>query len=124
MKTYIATLFLTLIAVSDSLAKEPWSKTPAAPPFPAAEAARLGDEYVTKKFPEFPTLYCSEVAYDSDSSMKPDPTVIWRLRYYIPNNPPKARSGSPFADWGVCLVFVHKDKTVTHTTEPKQNIPK
>ncbi len=96
-------------------------ETPAAPPFPATEAARLGDAYVAKKFPEFPTLYCSEVSYDSDDNLKPVPSIVWRLRYYIPHNPRKEVPGSPFPDWGVCLVFVHKDKSVTHSTQPKLN---
>jgi hypothetical protein len=115
-----ATLLLIIIACNAG-ATPPPMQTPAAPLFRAAEAAKLADEYVAKKFPQFPTLYCSEVAYDSDDGMKPDPSIIWRLRYLIPNNPRKEVPGSPFPDWGVCLVYVHKDKTVTHTTEPKQN---
>ena len=121
MKRYLAALFVAVFAIFTAGAKAPPMTTPAAPPFPASEAASLGDEYVAKKFPHFPTLYCSEVSYDSDDYMKPDPSVIWRLRYVIPNNPRKEVRGSPFPDWGVCLVFVHKDKSVTHTAEPKQN---
>jgi hypothetical protein len=121
MKTYLTALLLATFTAFYTVAKPPPMQTPAAPLFRAAEAARLGDEYVAKKFPQFPTLYCSEVSYDSDDNMKPDPSVIWRLRYLIPNNPRKEVPGSPFPDWGVCLVYVHKDKTVTHTTEPKQN---
>lgn len=120
--TRCLTAFLIAISIAfDAGATSPPMKTPAAPAFRAAEAARLGDEYVAKKFPQFPTLYCSEVSYDSDDNMKPDPSVIWRLRYIIPNNPRKEVPGSRSPDWGVCLVYVHKDKTVTHTTEPKQN---
>ena len=119
--TYLVGLVITGLFILRAEANGPAIYTPAAPPFLAAEAARLGDEYVAKKFPQFQTLYCSEVSYDSDDNMKPDPSVIWRLRYIIPNNPRKEVAGSPFPDSGVCLVYVHKDKTVTHTTEPKQN---
>ncbi len=121
MTRYLAALVVAVFAVATVGAKAPPMQTPAAPPFPAVEAARLGDEYVAKKFPKFPTLYCSEVSYDGDNYMKPDPSVVWRLRYVIPNNPRKEVPGSPFPDWGVCLVFVHKDKSVIHTTEPRQN---
>ena len=115
-------LFSGLIFVSlHAGASGPPIKTPAPPPFPASEAAKLGDEYVSKKFPQFPDLYCSEVIYDSEDNMKPDRSVIWRLRYIIPNNPRMDVKDSPFPDWGVCLVFVHRDMTVTHTLEPKRN---
>lgn len=114
-------LFLTFCAVLTLDASSPPLRTPPAPLFPAAEAARLADDYVAKKFPQFPALYCSEISYDSDGGMKPDPTVIWRLRYLIPNNPRKDIEGSPYADWGVCLIFVHKNRSVSHSTEPKQH---
>lgn len=115
MKIHLAAL---LFAVSPIVANQSPLELPEAPPFSAIEAARLGDEYVASRFPQFPMLYCSDVAYVSDP--KPDGSVIWRLRYFIPNNPAKIVPGS-LPDFGVCLVFVHKDRTVTHTTEPKQN---
>lgn len=101
-------------------AESPPTHTPQAPLFKAAEAARLADEYIAKTFPEFPDIYCSELSYESQL-MKPDKTVVWRLRYQLPNNPGKAVKGSPFLDWGVCLVYVHEDKSVTHATQPKRN---
>src|SRR5262245_51502952 len=128
MKTRPYPFFIGLLAVLLTLfqagANGPLTATPPAPPFPAWEAAKLGDAYVAKTFPKFPNLYCSEVSYDGDDHMKPDPTVVWRLRYLLPNNPHRAIPGSPFPDTGVCLVFVHRDKSVTHTKEPTQNPPK
>ena len=124
MNRHFTALLFAFFGILNAAAKDlPQKQTPPAPPFPAREAVRLGDEYVAKKFPQFPTLYCSELSYDSvtEADIRPDPTIVWRLRYLIPNNPRKEVPGSPFPDWGVCLVFVHKDKSVTHTTEPKQN---
>ena len=114
-------LLLLLLSLLHAGANGPPTETPSAPPFPASEAAKLGDEYIAKTFPQFPKLYCFEVSYDSDDNMKPDRSVVWRLRYVIPNNPHRAVPGSPFPDTGVCLVFVHRDRSVTHTKEPTQN---
>ncbi|MEX2605886.1 MAG: hypothetical protein WD708_00940 [Kiritimatiellia bacterium] len=112
---------LAIFAVAESaMAESPPTHTPRAPLFKAVEAARLADEYVAKTFPEFPGIYCSELSYESHQ-MKPDKTVIWRLRYMIPNNPGRVVEGSPHKDWGVCLVYVHEDKSVSHTTQPKRN---
>ncbi len=121
MNRTLAALLVASVTVLNVGAKLPPMQTPPAPPFRATEAARLGDEYVAKKFPQFPTLYCSHVSYNRIDNKEPDPSVMWRLRYLLPNNPGKAVSGSPFYDWGVCVVLVHKDKSVTHTIEPKQN---
>jgi hypothetical protein len=123
MNCRIALLILILTSFN-AKATSPPMETPAAPLFRAAEAAKLGDEYVAKKFPEFPTLYCSEISYESDDQLRPDPSVVWRLRYIIPNNPRKEIPGTPFSDWGVCLVYVHKDKSVSHTSEPRKNPPR
>jgi hypothetical protein len=127
MTRYLTAFLVAIFAVIDADAKDlPRTQTPAAPPFQALEAVRLGDEYVAKKFPQFPTLYCAKISYDSlgGACIRPDPTIVWRLRYFIPDNPLKEVPGSPFPDSGVCLVYVHKDKTVTHTAEPKRNPPK
>ncbi|MEI9896461.1 MAG: hypothetical protein WDN28_22015 [Chthoniobacter sp.] len=123
-------LFLLTILVGTSFSaakKMARQETPPAPPFSAAEAAKLGDAHVAKKFPQFPDLYCSEILYDpgvdGDADIVPDPTIVWRLRYVIAKNPRKDVAGSPFPDWGWCLVFIHRDKSVTHTSEPKRNPP-
>ncbi|WP_411827788.1 hypothetical protein [Luteolibacter sp. AS25] len=114
--TLLATLFVALSAVAEL----PPSHTPPAPAFKAAEAAKLADDYIAKTFPQYPELYCSELSYESQL-MKVDKSVIWRLRYIIPKNPGRTVEGSPHLDWGVCLVFVHEDKSVTHTAQPKRN---
>ena len=118
---YPAGLVASVFAVLNVAAESAPMPTPPAPPFRVAEAAGLGDEYVAKKFPQFPTLYCSHVSYNRADNKESDPSIIWRLRYVIPINPAREVPGSPFYDWGVCVVFVHKDKSVTHTLEPKQN---
>ncbi len=117
---HLLTIIAILAVAMSASAEGPPTHTPPAPLFKAAEAAQLADEYVAKTFAEFPDIYCSELSYESQQ-MKPDKTVIWRLRYLIPNNPRRAVEGSPFPDWGVCLVYVHEDKSVTHTTQPKRN---
>ena len=118
---HVGGLLLALIVVCAARANGPPIETPPAPPFPAAEAARLGDAYVSKTFPQFPKLYCFEITYDSDQNMKPDPTVVWRLRYFLPKNPYRSVPGSSFPDTGVCLVFVHRDRSVTHSKEPTEH---
>ena len=117
---HLVTLFAISVFAVVARAESPSTHTPPAPLFKAAEAARLADIYVAKTFPKFPGIYCSALSYESQQ-MKPDKTVIWRLRYLIPNNPRRAVKGSPYPDWGVCLVYVHEDKSVTHTTQPKRN---
>ena len=119
MRHFITFFSILAVAVS-ARAEGPPTHTPCAPLFKAVEAARLADEYVAKTFSEFPDIYCSELSYESQQ-MKPDKTIIWRLRYLIPNNPRREVERSPFPDWGVCLVYVHEDKSVTHTTQPKRN---
>jgi hypothetical protein len=117
----ILAILVPILAVAMAArAESPPTHTAPAPLFKAAEAARLADEYVAKTFPEFPAIYCSELSYESQQ-MKPDKTVTWRLRYVIPNNPGKAVDGTPFRDWGFCLVYVHEEKSVTHTTKPTRN---
>ena len=65
-------LLLLVLTLLHAGANGPPTETPSAPPFPASEAAKLGDEYIAKTFPQFPKLYCFEVSYDSDDNMKPD----------------------------------------------------
>jgi hypothetical protein len=114
---FVLALVATFIAVAQ--ATPPPMTTPPKPPFPAWEAAKLADAYVAKTFPQFPDLYCSEVDHIDPRAMLPDKTVVWSLRYLIPNNPRITKPGIPFPDWGVCLVWVHRDKSVTHTIAPK-----
>lgn len=121
---FLLAVVVLLMTIALAHAKTAEVETPLAPPFPASEAATLADAYVANTFPEFTDLYCSEIAYDwvGARCIRPDPTIVWRLRYLIPHNPRKDVPGSPFPDWGVCLVFVHRDKSVTHTAEPKRNL--
>jgi hypothetical protein len=114
---FIFVLVATFIAIAQ--ATPPPMTTPPKPPFPAWEAAKLADAYVAKTFPQFPDLYCSEVDHIDPRAMLPDKTVVWSLRYLIPDNPRLQQPGNAFPDWGVCLVWVHQDKTVTHTIAPK-----
>jgi hypothetical protein len=94
------------------------------PPPPSvgpAEALRRADEYVHGKFPQFPDIYCSEMTLEpvQDSCM-PDPNILWRFRYLLPNNPvPAGPMGQH--DLGVCLVYIRPDGSVYHTTEPRHH---
>lgn len=112
--------FALIFLIQPAYSASPHTHTPTNPPVKAADAVRFADAYVQKTFPDHPELYCSELTYDS-SPMKPVKTVVWRLRYLLPNNPRRKVEGSAHDDWGVCLVYVHQDESVTHTTTPRWN---
>ena len=116
----IISIIAALLWRPDAVAESPPMETPPAPAVSALEAVRLADEYVKKTFPEFPDLYCAELTYDSQR-MKPDPTIMWRLRYLLPRNARKENAGNPFGDWGACLIFVHEQGRVSHGIAPKRN---
>lgn len=124
MNKYLPVLLSALLTIINAGATAPPTKTPDTPPFSISEAAKLGDEYVAHTFPQFPTLYCSEIVYETDPMamrMTPNKIIVWRLRYIIPNNPRLDVPGKISADWGYCSLLIYSDKSVAHLSEPKQN---
>ena len=96
---------------------------PPAPAITPQRALELADAYVHKKFPQFPDIYCSEMRYEqAEDSCIHSPDVLWRFRYLLPNNPGELTGGDhPRTDYGVCLVYMAPDGTITHSTDPKRN---
>ncbi len=117
---YTLLAFALSCLVQPTYSASPPTHTPPSPPVKAADAIRLADEYVQMTFPDHPELYCSDLAYDNHP-MRPVKTEVWRLRYLLPNNPRREVEGSPHPDWGMCLVYVHEDGSVTHTAAPRWN---
>jgi hypothetical protein len=93
---------------------------PPAPTISPLNALKSADAYVRKTFPQFPDLYCSEMQYEGAVSSCFPPTCLWRFRYLLPNNYGVDPKG-PFADFGVCLVYIGLDGKLTHTTTPRRN---
>jgi hypothetical protein len=112
-----ALIFFALIAVAFG-----GGQLPPAPSVGPAEALRRADEYVHKKFPQFPDIYCSEMMLEPvHDSCVHDPNILWRFRYLLPNNPvPPGTLGNH--DFGACLVYMRPDGTVFHTTEPRRHV--
>ena len=116
MKPISLIAFTILIASTSIFAMSPPMEVPPAPSISAQDALSSADRYVAETFPDFRSIYCSEMIYDSEMSPSAK-KIIWRLRYRKPGNK-RIDSSSGSIQWGDTLIYIYEDGSAGHSVAP------